>query len=271
MPNLNNTLLFKDCVNYLDAGARVSEFGNASNILRAVADNDYTTFSTETDYAINMAIDMATPTRVDAFFLKSKGVASHIGTPSGGTGTGWTHRTLPSTVDNIRGEAISTTVDGFQHDLYLLPAHFTATSVRLQFTGTNVEIYEMMLLEVIQEIDATTSDFVEFQAEQADRAGRVERSPIGGVSVISGEGDREKRDVNMTVYIHPGGNTLIDSPDEFLYLLEANTRLVMAEAFTENPQWVYPAIVGSLEIPVPYHNPTYKPLGYNMPILVRER
>ena len=128
-----------------------------------------------------------------------------------------------------------------------------------------------MLLEVIQEIDATTSDFVEFQAEQADRAARVERSPIGSLSVISGEGDREKRDVNMTVYIHPGGNTLIDSPDEFLYLLEANTRLVMAEAFTENPQWVYPAIVGSLEIPVPYHNPTYKPLGYNMPILVRER
>ncbi len=270
MPNLNNTLLFKDCVNYLDAGARVSEFGNASNIIRAAADNDYSTFSTETDYAINIAAN-GNPTRVDAIFVKSKGVASHIGTPSGGTGTGWTHRTLPSTVDNIRGEAISTTVDGFQHDLYLLPAHFTATSVRLQFTGTNVEIYEMMLLEVIQEIDATTSDFVEFQAEQADRAGRVERSPIGSLSVISGEGDREKRDVNMTLYIHPGGNTLIDSPDEFLYLLEANTRLVMAEAFTENPQWVYPAIVGSLEIPVPYHNPTYKPLGYNMPILVRER
>ena len=271
MPNLNNTLLFKDCVNYLGDGARVSEFGNTSNIIRAAADNDYTTFSTETDYAINMAIDMATPTRVDAFFLKSKGVASHICTPTGGTGTGWTQRTLPSTVDNIRGESVSTTVDGFQHDLYLLPAHFTATSVRLQFTGTNVEIYEMMLLEVIQEIDATTSDFVEFQAEQADRAARVERSPIGSVSVISGEGDREKRDVNMTVYIHPGGNTLIDSPDEFLYLLEANTRLVMAEGFSENPQWVYPAIVGSLEIPVPYHNSTYKPLGYNMPILVRER
>ena len=148
--------------------------------------------------------DTGIPTRVDAFFLKSKGVASHIGTPTGGTGTGWTHRTLPSTVNNIRGESVSTTFDGFQHDLYLLPTHFTATSVRLQFTGTNVEIYEMMLLEVIQEIDAnsTPSDFVEFQAEQADRAARVERSPIGSLSVISGEGDREKRDVNMTVYTY---------------------------------------------------------------------
>ena len=269
MPNLNNTLLFKDCVNYLDDGARVSEFGNASNILRAVADNDYRRFP-QKRITPSISLRHGNPTRVDAFFLKSKGVASHIGTPSGGTGTGWTHRTLPSTVNNIRGESVSTTVDGFQHDLYLLPTHFTATGVRLQFTGTNVEIYEMMLLEVLQEINATYSDFLEYNAEQADRAARVERSPIGSLSVISGEGDREKRDVNMTVYIRPGGTTLIQSPDEFLYLLEANTRLVMAEGFSENPSFLFPAIVGSLEIPVRYLT-NWKGAGYAMDFSIRER
>ena len=107
------------------------------------------TFSAQKRITLSISqCDTGTPTRVDAIFVKSKGVASHTGTPTGGTGTGWTHRTLPSSVNNIRGESVSTTVDGFQHDLYLLPAHFTATGVRLQFTGTNVEIYEMMLLEV---------------------------------------------------------------------------------------------------------------------------
>ena len=266
-PSLHNTFIFRDCVNYRNNGARVAEHGNASNIIRAVADNDRETFSTETDYAVDIAVD-SLPTRVDAFYLVSKGVDTHAGTPTGGTGTGWTARTVPATVENIRGESVSTTVDGLQHDLYLLPAHFTATSVRLAFTGTGVEIYEVMLLEIVQEINATYSDFLAFDAEQVNRTGRVERSPIGGLSVV--DSTREKRDVEMTVYIRPSGRTLIQSPDEFLYLLEANPRLTLAESFSENPSLLYPAIVGSLEIPVPYHS-NYKPLGYDMTVLVRER
>ena len=266
-PSLHNTFIFRDCVNYRNNGARVAEHGNASNIIRAVADNDRETFSTETDYAVDIAVD-SLPTRVDAFYLVSKGVDTHAGTPTGGTGTGWTARTVPASVDNIRGESVSTVVDGLQYDLFLLDTHFTAESVRLQFTGTGIEIYEVMLLEIVQEINATYSDFLGYAAEQVNRTGRVERSPIGGLSVV--DSTREKRDVEMTVYIRPSGRTLIQSPDEFLYLLEANPRLTLAESFSENPSFLYPAIVGSLEIPVPYHS-SYKPLGYDMTILIRER
>ena len=266
-PSLHNTFIFRDCVNYRNNGGRVAEHGNASNVIRAVADNDRETFSTETDYAVDIAVD-SLPTRVDAFYLVSKGVDTHAGTPTGGTGTGWTARTVPASVDNIRGESVSTVVDGLQYDLFLLDTHFTAESVRLQFTGTGVEIYEVMLLEIVQEINATYSDFLAFDAEQVNRTGRVERSPIGGLSVV--DSTREKRDVEMTVYIRPSGRTLIQSPDEFLYLLEANPRLTLAESFSENPSLLYPAIVGSLEIPVPYHS-NYKPLGYDMTVLIRER
>ena len=47
--SLHNALFFKQCVNYLDNGGRVSEHGNPSNIIRAVADHDYKTFTTEKD------------------------------------------------------------------------------------------------------------------------------------------------------------------------------------------------------------------------------
>ena len=43
--SLHNALFFKECVNYFDNGGRVSEYGNPSNIIRAVADNDYKTFT----------------------------------------------------------------------------------------------------------------------------------------------------------------------------------------------------------------------------------
>ena len=54
---------------------------------------------------------------------------------------------MPATVKNWEGTEVSTVVAGFQHDLYLLDSHFTATSVRMTFTGTDAKIYEIMLLE----------------------------------------------------------------------------------------------------------------------------
>ena len=47
--SLHNALFFKECVNAFDNGGRVSEHGNPSNIIRAVADNDYKTFTREKD------------------------------------------------------------------------------------------------------------------------------------------------------------------------------------------------------------------------------
>ena len=60
--SLHNALFFKECVNYFDNGARVSEYGNPSNIIRAVADNNYKTFTREKDLVINIAVG-GNPTR----------------------------------------------------------------------------------------------------------------------------------------------------------------------------------------------------------------
>ena len=69
--SLHNALFFKECINYFDKGARVSEYGNPSELVRAVADNDYKTFTRQKDLVINIAVG-GNPTRVDAIFVKGK-------------------------------------------------------------------------------------------------------------------------------------------------------------------------------------------------------
>ena len=116
--SLHNALFFKECVNYFDRGARVSVHGNPSELVRAVADNNYKTFTREKDLVINIAVG-GQPTRVDAILVKGKGITRHSGTPTGGSGSGWTDVDLPSTVKNWEGTDINTTVLGFQHHLLL--------------------------------------------------------------------------------------------------------------------------------------------------------
>ena len=59
----------------------------------------------------------------------------------------------------------------------------TATSVRLQITGTDLEIYAVMLLKRIWEIDAN-SDYIEMAFEKVDRAGKLEDFPDGSIERV---------------------------------------------------------------------------------------
>ena len=240
----------KECVNYFDQGARVSERGDPSNIIREVADNDYQTFSTVTDYAIDISRNNQ-PTRVDAVFIKSKGITRHSGTPTGGSGTGWTNKALPETVENWEGTHISTTVLGFQHHLLLLDQHFTATSVRVRFEGTNVEIYEILLLEFGIEIDAN-SDFTEIATNFVDRSGVVHPDPSGGLAYTPPlGGGRDRWQIDYAVKVVPG-KTLLETPEEFLYWRSENRNHVHVQEFTRFPWRVFPAVFLGKSVPVRY-------------------
>ena len=269
MPSIHNTLIFREPHHILKNKSRVTEHGNPANVIEAVGDNDYTTFSDVIDYNINIASD-GNPTRVDAVFVKGKGVTRYEGTPTGGSGTGWRQRIIPDTVTNYEGDTVDTTIDGFQHDLFLLPSPFTATSVRLQFAGTGIEIYEIMLLELGVEIDANESDFLEIQPIQVDRTGSVDISDSGQLSRDPGDSNaRHRRNTDATIKVIPGVS-LIQNVDEFLFWLEDNPHFVLAEEFTRHPKWVYPAINGSTRIQVRYLT-DFKPNGYAVPFRILER
>lgn len=268
MASLNNTLIFKECLHTLEHRSRVTEH-STSNVIEAVGDNDYSTFSDIRDYNINIA-DGSEPSRVDAVFVKSKGVTRYNGIPTGGSGTGWTQRQIRETIVNYEGDAVDTTVDGFQHDLFLLPSHFTATSVRLQFTGSNIEIYEIMLLELGIEIDANESGFLEIQPVQVDRTGGVDTSDSGQLSRGPGDSNaRHRRNTDVTIQVIPGVS-LMDNVDAFLFWLEDNPHFVIVEEFTRFPKWCYPAVNGSTRIEVRCLT-DFKPNGYAVPFRILER
>lgn len=250
MASLQNLLLFRECRNYLDRGARVTVRGS-STVVREMADNDYTTYSSADDVDVDIS-DGNAATRVDAILVKYKGdLRNYRVTPTGGSGSAVT-RAVPDTVTDFYGDSVSLEVAGFKHDLFLLSSPFTATSVRLAFTGTDVEIYEVMLLELLQEIDANESDIVRLDTAYVDRGAQQDTPPTGFLSRSPGPGDpREKRHLALTIKVVPG-KTLVENVDEFLYKLENSPRMVLAEAFSEDPSGVYPAIVSSRRISTRY-------------------
>ena len=248
--SLHNALFFKQCINYFDNGGRVSEHGNPSNIIRAVADNDYKTFTTEKDLDINIAIG-GNPTRVDAIFVKGTGFERHSAVPTGGSGSGWTDRIVPSAVKNWEGTDVSTVVAGFQHDLYLLDSHFTATSVRVTFTGTDVKITEIMLLEFGLEIDSN-ADFTEIATNFVDRTGVVHPDAGSGIAYTSPIGsERDKWEIDFTARIL-SNKTLLQTPEEFLYWRAENKNHVFAMEPSRFPWRVFPAVFVRKSVPVRY-------------------
>ena len=248
--SLHNALFFKQCINYLDNGGRVSEHGNPSNIIRAVADNDYKTFAREKDLVLNIAVG-GNPTRVDAIFVKGIDIEGHSAEPTGGMGVGYSNRVMPATVKNWEGTDVSTIVNDFSHDLYLLDQHFTATSVRMTFTGANAKIVEVMCLEFGISIDAN-GDFTEIATNFVDRAGIIHSDPGGGIVYDSPIGDeRDKWEIDYVVRVVPG-KTLLETPEEFLYWRSENRNHVFCMEPSRFPWRVFPATFVRKSVPVRY-------------------
>ena len=246
--SLHNALFFKECVNYFDDGARISEHGNPSNIIRAVGDNNYQTFTREKDMVLNIAVN-GQPTRVDAIFVKGIDIEGHSAEPTGGTGVGYNNRMMPLVVKNWEGTEVSTVVAGFQHDLYLLDQHFTATSVRMMFTGANAKITEIMLLEFGLEIDSN-ADFTQINPDFVDRTGVVHPDAGSGIAYTSPIGDeRDKWEIDYVVKVVPG-KTLLETPEDFLYWRSDNKNHVHAQEPSRFPWRVFPATFLKKRVPV---------------------
>ena len=246
--SLHNALFFKACVNYFDDGARISEHGNPSNIIRAVGDNNYQTFTREKDMVLNIAVN-GQPTRVDAIFVKGIDIEGHSAEPTGGTGVGYNNRMMPLVVKNWEGTEVSTVVAGFQHDLYLLDSHFTATSVRMTFTGANAKITEIMLLEFGLEIDSN-ADFTQINPDFVDRSGVVHPDAGSGIAYSPSIGNgRDKWEIDYVVKVVPG-KTLLETPEEFLYWRSENRNHVHAQEPSRKPWRIFPAVFLKKRVPV---------------------
>ena len=153
---------------------------------------------------------------------------------------------MPESIKNIGGGEVSTVVNGFTHDLYPFPERVTATSVRLQITGTDLEIYAVMLLKRIWEIDAN-SDYIDMVFEKVDRAGKLEDFPDGSIERVEVLGaERWKWEAEYTATVD--GSDV----DEFMDMVEANLNCGFAREFSRHPADVYPSFFPALEMPNGY-------------------
>ena len=264
---IHNSILFRDCRNYNDDNDRVEIRGSSTKVPEVV-DNNYTTFSDEDDMDVDVS-EGSDATRIQAVFLKYTGAMGYTATPSGGSGSAFT-RTLPNTVENASGDDVSVVLNGLKNDLYLLSGSgVTATSVRFEFSGTNIRIYALMCLEIGLEFNANAYDVTDIQPFKVDRAGRLIEQQGSTRRIVPIGNVREKWEVNFRVKIVPG-RSIIESVDEFLYWKEANKNCVFAQEFSRYPDRVYPATFPDLSVEVPPRG-NYKGLGDHVVFRVWER
>ena len=206
-----------------------------------------TTFSTHTDFDINIADANGDPTAFDYVFLIGKGSNLRISiTPTGGVGTGFANRVVPETIKNIGGREVSKVVNGLLYDLYPLPSRVTATNVRLQINGTNPQVHAVMLLKLGWELDAN-SEFINMEFDRVDRTGNLTQLPDGTLErdqVLGAEGFKWEGQFRAIV---KGSDV-----DGWMDWVEANINCAFAREFSRHPQDVFLAFFPTLDIPNNY-------------------
>ena len=249
MPSLHNAMLFKTCRNYIGNGSRVTRRSDSLPI-PSLGDNNYDTWTRVTDLHFDLS-EGSDATRVDAVFLKTQGVTSYRADTTTGNNRYWNWRTFPSTVKNYADKAVSTTVNGFQHDMLLLNTAITTRSVRLRFRGTSdIQIHAVMFLEFVLEFDVNATDTVSIETKYVDRTGVVYRfvdnSIQRGVPITNA---RHKWELDYELKIIDG-TTTHESVDDFVSLLYENQDCVFAQEFSRYPARVFPATLQSDSIEI---------------------
>ena len=239
LATLHNSLFFKEPLNYQPD--RVSMHGTATKIVEMI-DNNYHTFSQADDIDVDMADSGGNATRIHYVFIKYKGdLREYEFMPTGGSGSGFT-RTIPQTIDTDEGGETDLAVNGFKHDLYPLPAEVRATSVRMQFRGTDVEVYALMLLELGFEIDANT-DYQEIRFDKADRVGGSQRLGSGNTGRVRSIGaERWKWEYQLSARLKRA------KAKRLYYWMEQNPNFTFAIEFSRHPDRIYPAYWGALDV-----------------------
>ena len=228
-------------------------YGSGRSQHRAVADNDYNTFTTSTSMLLH--IDSKGNGSGDAraltdIFVKCKGVSSytaaftdpqHITSPAA--------RTLPATVTNDSGHTVSITdLEGFQHDLHSLWQDRTlgiskpkAKSITLTFTGSAPRIYEVMVLDRLLTLNAD-GGFSRIEYDSID-LGTVEpdlRKRLSYVPPINAE--RDKWLVNLTLRSPRTATGRDTIADDLIAFIRKYKSFVFAPEYKRYPARVFPAL-----------------------------
>ena len=238
-------------------------YGSARSQYKAVADNDYNTFTEQSSMLLH--IDTAgdgsgTARDFTDIFIKGSGITNytaaftdpeHITSPAA--------RTLPETVTNDSRDSVPILVDGFQNDLHSLwtdtsTAKPKAKSITLTFTavtGETPRIYEVMILNRLLTLNAD-GGFSRIEYDSID-LGAVEpdlRKRLSYVPPIGGE--RDKWLVNLTLLSRRSGTGRDTIADALISFIRRYKRFVFAPEYHRYPERVFPALWPNPETQIRY-------------------
>ena len=194
-------------------------------------DNDYNTYSTSKDLIFQThGDDLTDNSRITHLFIKCKGVTNYtIAVPSGkGTGTGLTNQTIPA--DQVIGD--------IQHDLRSV-GPLMASEVQLTVTGTDTEIYEVLFLQSLFELE---NGYQGIQLQYVDPGASIQQNINGTRFKVGGLSDRFKHETSFVAFFS------LDTPNDgsdLIKALQTYDNFTFAEEFEEWPDRVYPALLSS--------------------------
>lgn len=257
-------------------------YGSGRSQYRAVADNDYNTFSSETSMLLN--IDTAgdgsgTAREFTDIFIKGTGIASYtisLTDPEPSTLT-FPNRMLPENVTNDSGYTVPITdLDGYQNDLHSLWTDESTTkpkakSITLTFTakmGETARIYEVMVLNRLLTLKSSGGlsridyDSLDLGVVDDDLVGNLSYAPpIGGT--------RDKWLVHLTGLSYKPESGRDTIADKIIWFIRRYKNFVLAAEYQRYPERVFPALWPNPETQVRYLSKR-KFLGRRVSFSVRE-
>ena len=225
-------------------------YGSGRSQYAEVADNNYETATTHASMLLHIdtAGDGTGPARAFTdIFVKCTGVTDlEAAFTNPANITSPKTRTLPATVTNDSGDSVETTVDGYQHDLHSLwtdesAAKPEAKSVTLTFTGTNVRIYEVMLLNRLLTLDSD-GGFSRIEYDSVDLGGVAPdlRGRLSYVPPIGGE--RDKWLCRLTALSYRSDTERDKIADALIRFIRKHKNFVFAPEPNRYPERIFPAV-----------------------------
>ena len=237
-------------------------YGGGRSQYKAAADNDYATYTEQTSMLLH--IDTAGDGTGDArdftdIFVKGLGISTYTATFTDGANIPTPSpfpRTPPTTVKNDSGDNVPTVVDGYQHDLHSLYVNDSALkpkakSVTLTFTGTNIRIYEIMVLNRLLTLNSD-GGFSRIEQNSID-LGTVEPDLQKNLSYVPPiGGTRDKWLLNLTLR-SPRVNGVRDTvADTLIRFIRRYKNFVFAPEYNRYPDQVFPALWPNPETQIRY-------------------
>lgn len=131
--------------------------GNVVNVFGDGRRDNYVTASRYRllSHQVDAPNDTRHASRISHVYLRAKNVTSYALSVPSGFGTGAAiNRVIPTTISTPEGRSISNREDGISADLLEIETPYQATAVDIVCTGTDIEVYDILLLDEILELDS---------------------------------------------------------------------------------------------------------------------